>query len=65
MWHSGIDREKKELQEGAVVRIIAIVIILISGSTFAFAATAMVLDVFDGDTLIVEIQGEKLHVKLY
>ena len=48
-----------------MARHILVLIILISSFNTAFAAMARVVDVFDGDTLNVEIQNEIVRIKLY
>ena len=38
--------------------IAAVLIILLTGLNFAYATTAKVIKVYDGDTLKVDVQGE-------
>lgn len=48
-----------------MARIIILFLILIFGIHPVFADTATVTDVFDGDSLNVEVKGQKIRVTLY
>jgi endonuclease YncB( thermonuclease family) len=46
-------------------KIAAVLILLITISHFAYATTAKVIRVYNGDTLTAEAQGKKIRIRLY
>jgi endonuclease YncB( thermonuclease family) len=46
-------------------RIIAIVIIFMISPTLAFATKAKVISIYDGDTLHIDVNGERVNIRLY
>jgi endonuclease YncB( thermonuclease family) len=42
-----------------------LIILMITAFAFAYAAANKVIKVYDGDTLMVEMQGEKVKIRLY
>lgn len=48
-----------------MVKILMLLIFLLTHSTGAYAIITTVLDVYDGDTLNVDMQGERVGIRLY
>jgi len=48
-----------------VQRFVVVIIILVASLNFAYATPAKVIRVYDGDTFSINLQGEKVSIRLY